>query len=540
MTHKNIRSWIFKSQNQKINKVVILSFIHTVLGLTAIFFAFYSRETVDSALLNRNQDFLFYAILISSIMLINLIFQSLNHYLRMKYMMEIDMDIKNQMFKKILKTEYVELENYHSGALLTHLELDANHVADGFIDIIPKFIFYIVRFLGAFLLLYLIDSLFALLFIGLGVVLVVSSRLLSKPMKKRHHALQEASETARSFRQEAIEHTLVIKTFEAEEKMSHLQHKNQEMVYQKTMHKHLLSVFVSSGSHIFFSFGYAFAIIFGAFRVQNGLSIGSLVAMIQLVSHIQSPFNGLSMLIPKYFQTLASAERLIKIDQLKEEEINMLDLDLVTFEKLEVSDVCFDYNDDKQVLSNLSFELKKGDFIHLSGDSGKGKTTLFKLILGLLKPKKGDIKFYLGDSILNAGPTTRKLISYVPQELFILSGTIRDNLNIHHTHTDQELYQALKIALLDQDVLELSNKLDTRLKERGQGLSEGQIQRLAIARAILKDTPILLFDEMTSALDLDTEKEIFKQIKNLTDKACIIISHRTIDPTLITKKLELS
>jgi ABC-type multidrug transport system fused ATPase/permease subunit len=289
---------------------------------------------------------------------------------------------------------------------------------------------------------------------------------------------------------------------------------------------------------VFFAFGYAFAIIFGAYRLQYGLSVGSLLAMIQLVQHIQSPFSGISLLIPKYYQVVASTERLMVIDDYKEEKI-INHYDISQFKSIKISNLSFAYGE-KEVIKDLSFELNQSELMHLKGDSGKGKTTCLKLILGLMKPQNGSISILNGNTEIRVTHETRSFFSYVPQENFILSGTIKENLNLYQTYDDDKLFEVLKICALYDEIKTLPDGLNTHLGERGKGLSEGQIQRLAIARALLKDAPVLLLDEITSALDQKTEEKILKQIKEMTDKAVILVSHRPLDQNIISKIVTLS
>jgi ATP-binding cassette, subfamily B, bacterial len=289
---------------------------------------------------------------------------------------------------------------------------------------------------------------------------------------------------------------------------------------------------------VFFAFGYAFAIIFGAFRLKEGLiTFGSLTAMIQLVSHIQSPFTGMSFIIPKYYAMIASTERLMSIDQFESDAIHS-DITPADFKSLVLDHVSFGYGD-KIVIHDLSLSIKKGEFIKINGESGKGKTTLFKLLLGLIDPDDGRIYMETSSSSIPVNASSRSFFSYAPQGNLMLSGTIRDNLNFYDTSTDEKLIDACKVACIYDEIKALPNGLDTKLGEKGFGLSEGQIQRLAIARALLKNAPILLLDEISSALDSETEQKVFMSIKELTDKTCLIISHRILPEDIIDSNVSL-
>ncbi|MDO9628261.1 MAG: ABC transporter ATP-binding protein [Acholeplasmataceae bacterium] len=536
---KNLTIAWLKTKNKHLKyPIFILSLLSLVLSLTAILFAFFSKETIDSAVSANEELFIISAVILTSLIIVQIICQGLNAYLKTYYQGQTNIIFKDQLFNKILKSKLKDTSKIHSGALMNYLNSDVENVSDGLIDVIPKLIFFVVRFMGAFVLLFILDSMFAILFAGFGVLLLTGSRLMSKEMKKRHHKLQDAEANLRSFMQEGLENVSVIKSFESEALMSKKLSDLQSAHFKALRKKQKLSIFASTGMNIFFGFGYAFAIIFGAFRLKEGfITFGALTALIQLVSHIQSPFSGLSQLLPKYYTMMASAERLMTLDAFELETPNITkrqtDFDTLTIQKLS-----FKY-DTNMVMSKLNLKINFGEFVHIHGESGKGKTTLFKLLLGLYQPLEGFIFFTIKKSKFLCDASTRNLFSYVPQGNFILSGTIRENLELYQKASDDELYNALRISCLYDDIKALPDQLDTRLGEKGLGLSEGQIQRLAIARALLKNAPIMLLDEITSALDPETEKKIFSNIKSLTNKTCLIISHRKLPDDLIDQAINL-
>ena len=536
---KNLTIAWLRTHNKHLKyPILILSSLSLVLSLTAILFAFFSKETIDSAINLNNQLFLISAIILASLILIQIIAQGVNSYLKTYYQGQTNISYKERLFQKILKSKLKDTSKLHSGQMMNYLNSDVENVSDGLIDVIPKLIFFTVRFLGAFVLLFLLDSLFAILFAGFGILLLLGSRLISKEMKKRHHHLQDAEGDLRSFMQESLENISVIKSFESESLMSSKLSVFQEAHFKALRRKQKLSIFASTGMNIFFGFGYAFAIIFGAYRLKEGvITFGALTALIQLVSHIQSPFSGLSHLLPKYYTMMASAERLMMIDSFELETPNITKRQ-TDFDTLIIQKMTFKY-DSNNVINKLNVKINFGEFVHIHGESGKGKTTLFKLFLGLYQPLEGFIFFTLKRSKFLCDASTRNLFSYVPQGNFILSGTIRENLELYQKSSDEKMIEALKISCLYEDIKALPDQLDTRLGEKGLGLSEGQIQRLAIARALLKNAPIMLLDEITSALDPETEKKIFENIKSLTDKTCIIISHRKLPEHLINQTIDL-
>jgi ATP-binding cassette subfamily B protein len=329
----------------------------------------------------------------------------------------------------------------------------------------------------------------------------------------------------------------VIKSFQSEEKMTDKQQTFQEDVNQAQLKKAKLSILSSSGINLFFAFGYAFVLIFGGYQLQYGLSVGYLIAMIQLVQLLQSPFSGLSLLYPKYQNTLASINRLEKLELLPVDDTKVVKIK--HFDDLVAHKLNFSY-DHQKVINDLSFHIKKNQIILVKGPSGTGKTTLMKILLGLLSQDSGTLDVIIDQDKMRISSMTRSLFSYVPQDNLILSGTIRDNLNLFEYHDEVQLYQVLKDVSLFDIIHEHPLKLDMPLKEKGVGLSEGQIQRLAIARALLKDAPILLLDEVTSSLDHELELSLSTHLKLLKEKTILLITHHELSNDIFDQVIHIN
>ena len=296
-----------------------------------------------------------------------------------------------------------------------------------------------------------------------------------------------------------------------------------------------VSISVSILFFIGMTFGYYFTLAWGAVKISLGLaSVGTLVAMLQLVSKIENPFKGLSSILPQYYAMSASAERILELLELPEETRRETNKDsgevYSSMSELEFKDVTFFYSDDKEkVFDAFSHTIKKGEFVAIRGTSGIGKSTFLKLLLGVLSPSEGEIRINLKNgSSISVSDVDKKLFAYVPQGNMILSGTIRENILFGSKDevSEEKIKEAAKTACVWDIIESLPDGLDTVLGEKGAGLSEGQIQRIAIARAIYYDAPVLLLDEATSALDESTETQVLKNIKAKTDKTCIIVTHK--------------
>ena len=247
-----------------------------------------------------------------------------------------------------------------------------------------------------------------------------------------------------------------------------------------------------------------------------------LIAFLQLISQLRAPLQNISGILPKYYAALASAERLIGLEALENEETQHIE-NIPTFQSITGENITFGYGD-KPILKDFNFKIEKGSMTAIVGTSGIGKTTLFKLILGLYDTTSGNIKI---NNEIDVSAATRPLFAFVPQGNMILSGSIRDNLTLCNPDIPlSEIIKVCKTAKIHDYIASLENGYDTVLTERGGGMSEGQIQRLAIARALLADTPVLLLDEATSALDKETELSLLSNIKELNDKTVILVTHR--------------
>ncbi len=368
--------------------------------------------------------------------------------------------------------------------------------------------------------------------------------ILRNKLKSLHKKTQETDGEVRSFMQECIENLLALKVFSVNEKIENKSSTLQEENFKVKMERKNYSVVGNATYNFIFSAGYLFALIYGGIKILGGLlTYGALSAILQLVNNVQVPFASLSNVLPKYYAMIASAERLIEIEDIESEpKQNKLDKDSV-YDKMKgicIKDVNFAYDRDV-VLKNANFYINKGDFVVIEGASGIGKSTLIKLMLGVYSANSGEIYADLGEEKLQLNSSTRALFSYVPQGNMLFSGTLKDNVTfIKQDASEEEIERALTISCVKDFVDELPFGLQTVVGENGVGLSEGQIQRIAIARAILCDAPIILLDEATSALDETTERILLNNLKDIEDITLIIISHKKAAENICNRKVKVS
>ncbi len=517
--------------------IVLLVILGALMSVTAVLFAYATKLVIDAAQDGESTLFIRFAIAVIGVLAFQMVVRALNHYLLGYYRAKTDKHLKASMFHEVLGQTHTALENAHTGKLMNHLQSDVRTVAEGMVELLPRFVFLFLRFGLAFALLFILDTTFALIMLAFGLTLLMGSVLVRNAIKQRHHAMQDAEASLRGTLQESLDHTTVIKAYEAETHTEAVVETQQQNFFHARMAKHRVSVFAGTALSGFFSAAYAFAIIYGAYRIGVGaLTFGSLVAIIQLVEFMQSPFAGLSVLVPKVYAMTASAERLMKLEAAPKDVVAQRAEG--TFDALVGQGITFTYGEGN-VLNNLDFTARRGDMVHIKGASGIGKTTLFKVLLGLVEPTEGRVDIIIDGDSHRVGPATRRCFSYVPQGLMVQSGTIKDAIR-YNTDADEDLIiTAAKAAAIHDDILALEHGYDTELKERGKGFSEGQIQRLAIARSLCREASVLLFDEATSALDAETEAKVLANVAALEGKTVFVISHRDLDPSLINETITL-
>ena len=388
-----------------------------------------------------------------------------------------------------------------------------------------------------------LDWIFAVAFTVAGLLVFLVISLLRGKLKSLHKETQATDGKVRSFMQECIENLLAVKVFAINGKVEGQSNELQQKNFKVKMKRKNYSVLGHATYNFIFSAGYLFALIYGAVMILTaGLSYGALSAILQLVNNVQVPFASLSNVMPKYYAMIASAERLIEIEDIENEDLSpSIDRDSLyaKMRSINVDNVTFTYDRDV-VLKNASAYIEKGDFVAVTGPSGVGKSTLIKLMLGVYPTEKGQVKLVTDDGEVALDCNTRSLFSYVPQGNMLFSGSLLDNVTfIKGDATEEEIERALKISCADGFIKEFPNGLNTVVGENGVGLSEGQIQRIAVARAVLTGAPVMLLDEATSALDEATEERLLNNLKTLDGVTVIIISHKKAALSVCNKRIQV-
>lgn len=475
--------------------------------------------------------------------MLQFIMRILSRSLEIRIQGKLELKYRHRLIGQIMQKDYAHTAKYHSGELMNRLTGDVAVVSEGTTTILPELAALFTRLFGAISVLYVFDPAFTLVFVVGGLLLLLTTKFFRGRLKHLHKSMQEKDGVVRSFMQELLESLVVIKPFGAEHEMETKTAGLGQELYKAKVKKSTVSILANSGFSLTFSIGYLYALVWGAFGLMAAtVSFGTLTAVLQLVGQVQVPFTGLSGLIPKLYGVIASAERLIELENLPDEaDRNKEGLHAAAvysaMQKIRLEDVSFRY-DRELVLNHTGLTIEKGDFAVIAGRSGIGKSTLIMLMLGIFAPVNGAIGIEMDTGrMIPVDKHTRRLFAYVPQNNLLLSGTIRENIAFINANAgDERIMAAADISCAAEFIYALPHGLNTVIGEKGLGLSQGQVQRLAIARAIACDAPILLLDEATSALDEATEKKLLHNIRQMTDKTCIIISHKKAAFDLCNKR----
>ncbi len=434
--------------------------------------------------------------------------------------------MQQRMLDRLLRAEWVGRERRHSGDVINRLETDVNNVVTFLTETLPNTLGVMLLFIGAFSYLFSMDRLLAFVTVAILPLFIGVSKLYVRRMRSLTRMVRNSDSQVQSVLQEAIQHRLLIKTLEGTnamvDKLSATQRQLRFHVLQRTRFSVLSNFILNFG----FSLSYLVAFLWAAVRMsQHTLTFGGMTAFLQLVNRIQTPARSLSKVIPAFVNVFTAAERLMELEEAPLEEQG----EPIAFAApcgVRFTEVDYAYEDDAPVIDRLSFDFRPGTCTAILGETGAGKTTLIRLILALIHPQHGWVELYDSHHALPLSPRMRCNFVYVPQGNTLMSGTIRDNLRLgRRDASDEEMMQALHQACADF-VAELPAGLDTPCSEAGGGLSEGQAQRITIARALLRGRPIMLFDESTSALDPATEQQLLSNLLGAHHRTIIFITHR--------------
>ena len=559
---KSARKWLYTVPGKKKWYVVGLTAAQMVLGGSGVLYALFLRRVVDAATDGNGQGFWRNLALITALAAAQLALHALVRWMTELAKSTIENTFKGRLTDTLLCKDYLRVSAVHSGEWMNRLTNDTVVVANGYVDIIPGLLGMAVRLISAIVMIIVLEPRFAMIVIPGGVVLAAFTLLFRRIMKRLHKNVQESDGRLRIFLQERILSLLMIRSFAAESQTSDGAAEKMDAHRAARMRKLRFSNLCNLGFGAAMTGMYLLGVGWCGYGIlTKTVSFGTLTAIMALVSQVQAPMANITGFLPRYYAMLASAERLMEAEQFEDDDTEAMPLsEILDFYENRLSaigfrDVNFTYypvsehalevekTDMPVVLRDLSLEIAKGAYTAFTGTSGCGKSTALKLLMCVVRPDAGSRYFVDGQG--NRGELSaafRRLFAYVPQGNFLMSGTIREVVGFAEpgVRDEERLNRALRIACAHDFVSELEQGADTLLGERGTGLSEGQMQRIAIARAIYSDRPILLLDEATSALDAETEKKLLENLRSMTDKTVVIVTHRPAALTICDRVLEFT
>ena len=547
---KDSLKWLYHVHGRKNWLIVLLTLLNSLLGASGVLFAALLRNVVDSAAGHDAYGFKIYAVLIVLLIIAELAVAALARLIKELTCSSFENSLKRRLADNLLHKDYASVNAIHSGEWLNRFTSDTAVIANGYVDILPGLAGMTVKLISALIMIIALDKWFAYILVPGGAAVILVTYAFRKILKSLHKNIQKKDGKLRIFLQERLNGLMMIKTFAAEDQTAKGLDVCLDEHRKARMKRNHFSNFCNIGFAGAMDAMYLVGVFYCGFGILNGtVTYGTLTAITQLIGQVQSPFANISAYLPQYYAVMASAERLMEIEEFEEDlkqpaiscadarkmyetDVTAIGLSHAYFKYFPAVDDTVSLNKENMppAVEDLSVEIKKGEYVAFTGHSGCGKSTALKLLMCVYRLDSGE-RYIIdknGDK-KNLKPSMRRLFAYVPQGNQLVSGTIREAVTFAEPESaddDERIKSALRTACADEFVAELENGIDTVLGERGTGLSEGQTQRISIARAIFSGSPVLLLDESTSALDEKTEKQVLENLRALNDRTVIIVTHR--------------
>lgn len=540
----NMLHYLLTKMRRRIPALIMLIVANVGVALLAVSFALGTKSVIDSAVSGTQAEFLRACIVQAVIILGLLVCLFCARLLNARLSDELDRDWKHDLLHGLLRGDYASISEFHSGELINRLTNDVRIVNEGILSTLPNLAAMATRLIAVVAVLAAMAPWFTLAIAIFGVAVALTTGFVRKHVRSLHKNVSAANGRVSGFMQEILEKLMLVQAMDVAHEVEKRSDALMEERWQLQKRKRRFSLTASTCVSIL-TYGSGFAaLVWCSIGVYHSrMTFGELTAVTQLVSQLQAPLVNLTGFIPQFMAMTAACERLMELEKLcgQQSVVNTTDVwalydDMTAIAAEELS---FSYDRD-HVLNSSSFRLPKGSFAVVTGPSGIGKSTILKLMLGVFRPEGGKLYLETKRGAVALSEATRGLFSYVPQGNLLFSGTLRENLTLTNPKaTDSEIAEAVYVSGMDMFLSQLPNGLDTLLGENAHGLSEGQAQRLAIARAVLSGSPILLLDEITSALDADTEQLVLERLRRLPDRTCIAVTHRPAALALANWQIEI-
>ena len=560
MKQKNTLQWLSIVAGKAQLLVGVLVAVQAVLSVSSIAFAFILRRIINMAVQGASSGFRWAFVLLAGVIAAQIALGAVSRFLSEYTTTTVENRFKQRLFSALLTRNYAAVTAVHSGEWMNRLTSDTTIIAGCVTQIVPGLIEMLVRLFGALAAILWLEPRFFWVLMPGGMAMLVLTYGFRKILKRLHKNIQEADGTLRVFLQERLESLLIVRTFAKEQQTAAQASDLMEQHKAARMKRSNFSNLCNIGFAGAMNGAYLLGIGFCGYGILTGtMSYGNLIAIMQLVGQVQNPFANITGYLPRYYAMLASAERLMEVEAFAPdsehtlEEENVLEFYRTKLTALRLEHASFTYQppvrtEEEQppmpvVLKDIDLTIRKGEYIAFTGPSGCGKSTVLKLLMCLYPLDVGSrtLETTSGTQLLTA--SWRSLFAYVPQGNQLLSGTIRDIISfgdLRKAQDDAGILRALRIACAEDFVQKLEKGLDTMLGEHGQGLSEGQMQRIAIARAVFSEHPILMLDEATSALDEATARQLLENLRRMTDKTVLLVMHRPNQTEFFDRVLSFS
>ncbi len=573
--------------------IAYLAVSRAVLAGISVYYALLLRTVIDAAVAGDRTAFFSGIVRFVVLAAIQITLQAVNRWLRAKTNAVLDKRIKSRLYHALLTRDYASVAAVHSGEWMNRLTGDAGTVAGTVVSLIPNVVGMLVRLVGSLLVIAMLEPRFLYVILPAAALVVLVSAGFRNILRSMYLAIRESEGRLRVFLQESLTNLLVVRCYSAEKEMAGRAEERMDEAIATRMRRVRFSNFCNTGYTAVMRCVSVLVVAFCGYGILLGtMTYGTFTAISTLIGQAEGPISNLSGILPRYYAMMASVDRLLEAEGYAEEKEPSYDLTEIRrrygedFAGLSLEHLRFSYLPPVKgkrgnmpiVLKDVSLEVAKGDYVALVGPSGCGKSTLLKLLMSLYPPDDGECRVLLNEEATAVSGSTaegadrgkpaqaaavqdreipvqsaavqepldsrwRRLFAYVPQGNQLMTGTIREILAFSDEEAmrrDEELWQALRTACAEEFVVELEEGLDAELGERGAGLSEGQMQRLAIARAVFSDRPVLLLDECTSSLDAETEEKLLLNLRRMTDRTVLIVTHRKAALSICDKIVEFT